>query len=483
MTPARGAAADDYDALADLFLGPTEAEDRPRRRHPLDDDAPAPLKVPTGERTGVEALPGLRPGFDADAAGDDDHGVPPREDDPPLIDPASPELEPAGRIELVVPAHLPVMASAWVHQYARATAVRTGGCVGLMRFRGATVSVEAVGFADELSALGPAPSAAAAARSASPVCRAWMVQAPEGARPCAGVSCVTILTGADDAAVVGCYRKLKELFPSGAAAATRARVVIVGASPDRSAAAMRKISRAACEFLGRTVEFGEPLPRVGSGPGDPSLVLRPLHAGPAEGDLEDFLAVIARAAASAGEPPRRQPNAAPPAAPTRVSRAPVVVEPLEPPASKPPAAMPQGSGPGPVAPLAEASPMPSTRLVTLVPGLSPLPFPCPVALGVELAFDAEGRLHVLAGADLASAPGPAAEAVEALLAACAWATLNAGLLRSASPSIRRLDESTPPSMHLVTGEPVKARRLLDAPLRVHVVVTARGPGHVAKALN
>lgn len=454
---ARGwSAADEYDALADLFLGPTGPAERTPARDPEPDlleDAPAPLKFPGAprrvERSPVRLeQPAERAEFPEAREGSEDESA--------VIDPAAPRFEPAGRVEMVTPAHLPVMASAWVHQYARAAAVRTGAPVGLVRVRGVSVSIDVVGFEDELDGLGMEASAAEAVRAAGAVCGSWIVQPGEGVKPGPGVSCVTVLTGADDAAIVGCYRKLKELFPSGASGSARARVVVVGATPDRAAAAMRKISRAACEFLGRTVEFGEPMPRVGQGPGDPALVLRAVHAGQAAGDAGDYFGLVASVtgggAAAAAPGPRRP------------ARAPVAVEPK---IAAPAAAPREASG----------------ALAGLVSGLRPVGLGCPVAGGVELASDAEGRLHLVAGADMPGWSRPASEAVEALVAASAWAVLNAGLLRSASGAIRVLGEDTPPALHLVTGEPVKARRLLDAPLRVHVVVNAASPGVVAKALN
>ena len=67
----------------------------------------------------------------------------------------------------------------------------------------------------------------------------------------------------------------------------------------------------------------------------------------------------------------------------------------------------------------------------------------------------------------------------------AWARENAELLLMACRSDVALDLSTPIQRHLFTADPAGVRRLLDAPLRVHLLaeVPSHADGWVCAPLN
>lgn len=427
-------AGEPYDALADLFLGGPESPGTPE----LD---PPTLKFP-----GVAPIHHEGPGVDDGAEEEEPARARVETDSEPIRPRArAPRCRP-GEVELVVTAHLPVMASAWVNQWARCTAAEAGCVAGLVRERGEETTVELVGPIESLPELEPVESIGEALEMAREVAGRWLVQA-EGAEWSPGLSYATVLTGADDAAVVGCYRTLKQFrAPEGLAI----RVAVMGADGKRAAEVERKIARAAAEFLEREVAFAGPVSRIGATPGAAPMGSRLLFRGRSEHAVESLVRAVVESSRNAGKGPD----------PARVAE-----RHAEPPKAEPhPTVEARGNG--------IARPM----LAPLVYGLRPIRVRCPVAAGVELAVDDEGRLHLLSG------EASAAESLKALTAASAWAKLNAELVRAADPSITRLDAATEPVLHLVTEEPRQASRLLDSPVKVHVLVPP-SPAPVARALN
>ena len=115
----------------------------------------------------------------------------------------APAPETAAPVEAIVLGQLPVLASAWAVQYARMQSERLGRPVCLARLTEQTATVEIVGDA---RAGGPARDLPDALARASARAQAWVVLTeldPGDVAKLPGVRAVTVLTGADDAAVVG----------------------------------------------------------------------------------------------------------------------------------------------------------------------------------------------------------------------------------------------------------------------------------------
>ncbi len=445
--------AEPYDALADLFLGGA------------DPVMPEELIPPTLKFPGISSSEVEQTSRDVV---EEEANAPPTEPQPPRQ--AAPRRVRAGKcrpgeVELVVAAHLPVMASAWVNQWARSASAEAGCVVGLVRERGDEVSVELIGPADALPEVEPCDTIGSALALAGEAAGRWMIQADDAAAA-PGLSYANVLTGADDAAVVGCYRTLKQFrAPPG----LDVRVTVMGATGEKAAAVERKIAGAAAEFLGREVRFTEPVARIGLTPGGTPMASRLLFRGPVEWTGEALVAAVIEASdqGRSGKAVAATPASADGSArrerPDRVDGMPDTER------ARPDSDMPRVE--------AERRPEPARQgLAQLVYGLRAVRVRCPVAAGVELAVDGEGRLHLL------SSEASAAESLKALTAASAWAKLNAELVRAADPGIERLDAGSDPILHLVTEEPRQALRLLDSPVKVHVLVPP-SPAPVVRALN
>ncbi|HRQ73842.1 MAG TPA: hypothetical protein PLU35_12520 [Phycisphaerales bacterium] len=343
---------------------------------------------------------------------------------------------PVPDIEALILGHLPVLASPWVLQYARNRAAEIGEPVALLRLNSGTASVEVVGTDDVQGA--PSPNLSEAIDRAKMTARRWLIRVDETnelalaeALASAPPATLTLLTGADDTAIAACYRTLKSLAEAIVGAAEGMpiiRVVVMGANADAAASAGRKIRQAATTFLGLPPELAQPVPRM-----VPARALN-LYRGQTDQSAESLLALVR----TPTEAPGHSVAATPPLSPS-------------------------------VPPPSRASALARTdALASLLPGLRPLSARSPVAQSVELATDADGRLHLIARADSPDAcPAAAAE----LTAAAAWAQTHARLLGAAEPSIRTAEA---PPLHLLTPTPRAARALVGSSIRVHALANANG---------
>ena len=98
----------------------------------------------------------------------------------------------------------------------------------------------------------------------------WIVQPPSDADPTSllhcDADCVTLLSGADQAAVVGAYRMLKGLIAATKeeGALPTIQLVIVGAEERASSDAATRIIQTAHHQLGVKIDVAEPLPAMNS---------------------------------------------------------------------------------------------------------------------------------------------------------------------------------------------------------------------------
>ncbi|MGD9789230.1 MAG: hypothetical protein AB7Q00_06880 [Phycisphaerales bacterium] len=455
---------------------------------------------------------------------------------------ASRVIEPSGErlVELLVVGHLPVLASAWIMPYVRSIAGEAG-VITLVRAQRGQVSVELVGEVPQAvreiagvsdGTLSLAHAMAIAARVTSRVVIRVDTTSEAEALHHSGITDVTLLSGADDAAIVASYRTLKSLGERLAERADetgvtpRVRVAILGADPDRAEAARAKLRQTTAAFLGEEAEIVVGPKRVAGG-GTVTLCRgEPAGEGNGAGEIIDMIASAAPAMeasmhAFAGASSSR----IGPAAASVVEAKPMAeithpkasmdaemlrVKPIETSGSALHALEVGGdTGETPVPRDGEGQPardlqtlrsregvasgdvaenerahvdaMDESRprvLAEQIEGLVPLKARCPYAPRVELAAGSDGRLHVLAfagGVDASEgekAAGPAAVVAE-LVSVAGWAYDHIDLIRLSCRGVELGADPTTASLHLMTDRPREARRFLDSGVHVHVLARAR----------
>lgn len=444
---------DPFDALADLFLGPVAHADRP-----IEATSPPPLRLAqSADPIGREIEP--KPESPAHAA--------------PRSSPRA-AARSTSYIEGIVLGHLPVFASAWATQYAKQSSLLHDEPVALLRFTGGRASLDIYGS----SAQRPRHDdlAAGIADAASVVSR-WIIRLPDACEPElaeGGADAVTLLTGADEAAIVACYRTLKSLSSAERARDAQPfswRVAIMGADPVKADEAAQRVERAASAFLENELEIAPCVARIGA--------LRSMLCfdGPTDLSWRDAIGLI-RSSPSPSEPgPGPRPPAPAPttrARPTQPDAAPrVEMRPIvsDPEGIAPRQLTPQTAAQGQAPRIGRAEPQRSDRQRAepqqseppgWLPGLLHSKICCPHAPGVEFASDSTGEVHLIVrdGAE---------QSVKALVTAAAWANDHAALIRMADPAIRSCSK---PVLHVLTTSPASERRLLDTPIRVHALVRA-----------
>lgn len=463
-----------YDALTDLFLGDGPlAPARPAERRP---NAQPPIISETMPRL-LAATDHVRNPAGASA----------RHDPEPRAALAS-----RPQIEGLVLGHLPVSATAWAGQYARHLAAERGVPVAVLRLSAGQASVELVGVAPGAE-FGPAPVAATldeAIRAVGAITRFWLVRSDETIEPRLAeldrLDAVTLLTGTDEAAIVASYRTLKVLMhdrrdADGDPIGPGVKVAIMGAQPEKAVEIGRKLQRAAETFLGRGVGVAACVQRIEGGVSTTSL-----FRGPTGAPLEEVLDAIDAAVQTVPRPVGLGP---------RLSRAGAMTPDLIA-TNLESVALPheiRGGHSAPPMPLGARSPAhgrpatnagipmvrPPRSLAGLVTGLRALPARCPYAGEVELAVAHDGTAHLFVrdgSRGIAAATGAEPDGVGLLLAAAAWSVAHATLIGLASPGEPAIDPDRRPVLHLMTDRPARARRLLDADLRIHLLAPVEVEG-------
>lgn len=443
--PAPGPRREAYDALADLFLGDAEGT---KGGAPLQASRPAPsLRLVKEER--------------------------PREAGPP-------------RVEALIIGHLPILASAWVLQYARTVADQIGATVAVLRLRPGSAMLELAGkgspeLVDPSSRFPSLREAVNTLRGPGGV-RAWLIRVDQVAESSLAaakyVDTLTILAGVDEAATVAAYTSIKQAKGS---EHTPVRLALMGGTPEKAQASSSKVARTAEEFLGRKVEVAACVQRIAGGRTELAW------SGGTGESIETALAWLCPLLKSTDPAPKARVSP-PPATPTtpKVKQPepqpkPAVQVPAPLPA-KPeivpaPAAVPAQiplQQPSVVAPgiVVTAPPSQATRQGRLsrhLPGLSTLAFTCPYAPSVELATGADGVLHLLA----LDGAGPDPAALGGLTTAAAWVKCHQPLLRHAVAAEARNLAEVEPVLHLLTTSAPSVRRLGDSGIRLHVLVSTR----------
>lgn len=390
----------------------------------------------------------------------------------------------ASEIELLLVGHLPVLGSAWVLQYAKHVAQKTGCPVGLVRMSGGEASIDLTLPPSEVPPRsGPMPSIADAAKYVAERTGRWIVRLDESADRATpadiassihAVDRVTVLTGADEAAVVGCYRVIKTLEPGDAT--PHLHVAVMGSVAARSEEAAAKLSRAAEKFLQSRVTSEACSAKITPGSSVNVYRGRP-NAGHA-----DLIALLKGGPAPTEHHPVQEPafdvaetsdeevfleshqfdEPREPSHSTAASVADLIAAPIS--HVRVPEA-PTEPKPAPERVVRAAESAAPTGLARHLTNLESIASRCPYAPDVELAIDPQGRLHLIARA--AADPG---QALGALTTASAWAQAHASLIGLAHPKM-----SLPGAVcHLMTAEPKSVRRLGDSDLKLHLLTAPPG---------
>ncbi len=424
-----GFAVPDYDELAELFLG--------------------------GEGGGAESpqSEGASEGGSVDESFDEQKGV--------KID----------GIEALILGHLPVRAGPWVGQYAGAVARESGKTVGLVRLTDGVVSLDLYGSGGfEGGAVGDIDEAL---RGCASVIERWIVQVQELDEPALAcdsrVGAVTLLAGANEAAIVAAYRTIKGLSAArnGTGEGLPIGVAIMGADETQAQTAMARLRRASSVFLDREVALAATVSQM------QTTGVSSVYSGKSGIGAGDLLERIHRARISGGGGAGPYPFYAQrggekeeetPLAEVVVQGA--VAEAFE---------AHVGEGVEETREVLEVAPVARTDsgdvpdLETLLEGMFPFAARCPDDESVRLAIGNDGTLHLLRRDE-------DGKGVEPLVAVEAWARKHAKLLAMAAGGALRAGLEKPIRRHLFTATPKHVRHLLDVDADVHLLAPVEVEG-------
>jgi hypothetical protein len=427
----------------------------------------------------------------------------------------------AGFIEALVVGHLPVRASVWLTPYVDSLA-REHGPAALLRLDGDVPSLELLrGPAAPLAFDDPRDLRACIAQVARHA-RVWVVCPAAGVHvselPMSGVDRMTILSSADEAAVVAAYQIVKDASEAAATvgvALPGIGIAVVGTGLDQARQVVNRLTRTTASFLGVQVPLVTSVPRMDSGIRVTSRLQFSAESCPT---LQQAISWIAEAVAAPGPTPLELPlRGSPPAAswnpgsatvdsPATKRSVPIAAAPVEPsaaarvgPRPAAPAPPPRDAGvrpkPSPVSAAFKLRPKPAVVLEPKLParaqepdncgapvplaryvdGLSPLPVRSPGHERIEIAVDRGGRLHLLARESM----------LRELHVVTAWAAAHRELIALACPN-HLIDPAARIVSHVFTECPSSVADLHGSELHLHVlapVAVGDRTGWYAAALN
>ncbi|GMV27735.1 MAG: hypothetical protein AMXMBFR58_37660 [Phycisphaerae bacterium] len=443
---------------------------------------------------------------------------------------ASPEPP---RIDALIVGHLPVLGVAWTSGFAGFHAAQSRTPIALIKHRAGHVSIDLFGASPRQhpsTASHSLENAIAEARRAN---ARWLICSDAAGEADLITACsptgITVLTAADDPAVLSAYQAIKGFLEARAVSHAddqiELTIAFAASPPEKSKAAGEKIRSAVRSFLGHEINIEvcpqriEP-PRstnLYSGicdlsPGHLATFIRspdladsaPGSTGPSRPDrshvraaIRDILSESRRSSRPAQRDPKpdqvheprpalepspatgdQAAHAAPVETVAPEARAETTAVPaaphMRPDAHARPIAdpIPAASAPSP-AHISAAFPGTRQFLSLFIEGLRPLDLACPYAPGIELALGPAGDLHLVA--TTAALPG--------LTRAAAWARAHAALLRAAVPTAV---SALPPTCHVIDEDATALRPLIESDIRVHLLVrghTGGAPFAVARPLN
>lgn len=173
--------------------------------------------------------------------------------------------------EMLIVGHLPVRGSLWLVPYADALA-RQIGTVALVRLDGQEPTLNLLRAPEAYTTAPLRMPLRQALMDVSPCVDVWMLRGPENMRTEEALDCrpdrITILSSADEAAVVAAYQSIKEL----AQAAEHPHrtlpalgMAMVGCERDAAEAVIDRLNRTTVSFLGVEVKLVALLPRMDAG--------------------------------------------------------------------------------------------------------------------------------------------------------------------------------------------------------------------------
>ncbi len=350
-------------------------------------------------------------------------------------------------VDLLLLGHLPVQGGLWLIPYAgRET---EGGVGALIRMHEDTVDLAIVGNSNV--DISTCSSLEEAFEIVGPEVKNWMIQPPSDADSTALLHCdadrITLLSGADQAAVVGAYRLLKGLVvASGTTEAKPAmNLVIVGTEERAAHDAANRIVQTAHHQLGVQLSVSQPLPAMGSNSRVASQGSFQRTSG-----VVDILTRI-RAASQRESEPQGSQEVQEAEYTIPISTRPVV-EIKEPIVETPSMDMHDKS---------EKQPYTS-----YVDGLIAIKPRCPEHEEVELAIDTNGNIHVLADAedfrDAAIVSG--------------WVVRHRELIAMACGAME-IDTSDAPKQHVFTDDALSVADLHGTNLALHLLTEVEVEGH------
>lgn len=469
----------EHDALAELFLGDAPLAPAPMGEPKEPSEVPANAGPSIESRVATFEGSAVRSVAEASESGEADLNANPL-------------------IELVVLGHLPVRASLWVRQYACLAARKRSETVALVRSAGDSVAVDVI-TGHQRAEIAPVESIVDAMTIAKSASSRVVVRVDETTEPelleRGGIDEVTILTGADEAAVVASYRLIKSLVSTfddrlEPDAMPALRVAVMGGSGDDIRQACLKIERACRAFLDRPIEILDASGRIDAtgtasicrtdAEGSSAVAIEALLGttsvqAPIDTDMTG-VALGLRLADDLDSDDTNELDSAllADAEQAELDEVPeIVVRPIA------------------RAVAAESIVEPDTRrirhmrdpLPLLIEGLTPIEARCPSAVGVEFACDQDGQLHAVVTDDVDNA-------VAKLIAAGAWAMDHLPLLIRAESQVA-MPTSEPQwdagvSLHLLARRPAASRAMLETNVNIYALATAYiggEPVSVATPLN
>ncbi len=367
--------------------------------------------------------------------------------------------EPAATLEAVITGNLPVRGALWVRAYAAAVSADLSEPVALVRVTPGRTSVALVGTFAETE---PVSDIATAVRAAGVAAGHWLLHFDEldqaGLLRSGRIDRVTVLTGADEPAIVSAYRLIKSITEQRTDETGRVGVAIVGADAASGERATARLVDATRQFLGVTLDVRPGVPRVRS------ASVATLGESDRRVEPAEILSLINGSetpeVVGAGDEPAESP--ASPASPdpsmenARSTHATTGAVP----AGFTEHQRNSGAAGGYADVMHDSRGHPPASAI--VGGLAATGLPCPIAPSVELTTDGGGRLHLLCWWEPRS-PGD-------LLRASAWARVNMPLLVRVCPAL--VDAQSEPVLHVVCTDADAAADLRGTGTIVHLAQRA-----------
>jgi hypothetical protein len=173
--------------------------------------------------------------------------------------------------ELLIVGNMPVRAGLWLTPYADALA-RQIGSIGLLRLDGHEPSLQVVRGHESLATANLRAPLAQTIHDLAGFIDLWMLRGPEqlSAEEALDVNAdrITILSSADEAAVVAAYQMVKDLAGAAEQSARTLPLVglaIVGADQHAASTVIDRLNRTTVSFLGVEVRLVALLPRIDAG--------------------------------------------------------------------------------------------------------------------------------------------------------------------------------------------------------------------------